>query len=346
MPDVPQVSPAAPGPCVFTLSESRELGLGICEAAGLAPSSLEERRFEGGEFKLRPLQSVRDRDVFVVQTLAGTPDAPVADRFLRLCFLLSVLRDCGARRRTAVVPYLAFARKERRTQVRDPVNTRYVAQLLEAAGADRLIALDVHNPAALDNSFRIPVDHLSALPMMADYFAQRYADAPLAVVSPDIGGVKRAQVLREQLERRLQRPIDLLFVEKRRAGGKVSGGTLVGNAAGRVVILVDDLCATGGTLIRAAQSCRDAGASQVHAAVTHVPIPEGLQTLLASNTLAGVVVTNSVGRLVHGESSPSGDRLVVLPATLLIGQAMRRMVSGAPVAPLLEHWPPPDAPSD
>ena len=219
-------------PCFFSLSESLVLGQQIARAAGLTVTPLEERNFEGGEFKLRPLESVRGRVVFVCQSLAGTDDAPVAARLLRLFFLLSGLRDAGAREVIAVLPYLTFARKDRRTQLRDPVNTRYVAQLLEAAGAQRVMALDVHNPAAFDNAFRIPTDHLSALPMFADHFARHLPDSPLAVVSPDVGGIKRAQLFRELLEARLGREVELAFIEKRRAAGVVSGGTLVGLGSG------------------------------------------------------------------------------------------------------------------
>src|SRR6185312_3499544 len=104
--------------------------------------------------------------------LAGTQPAPSSERLLKLLFLLHGLKDAGVTRCTALLPYMTFARKDRRTQVRDPVNSRYVAQLLESAGVDRVMTLDVHNPAALDNSFRVPVDHLSALPMMVDHFAR------------------------------------------------------------------------------------------------------------------------------------------------------------------------------
>src|SRR5207245_3688802 len=137
----------------------------------------------------------------------------------------------------ALVPYLAFARKDRRTKPRDPVYTRYVAQLLEAATTDRFVALDVHNAAALDNAFRIPVDHLSALPMMAAHCSQHIAAGEVAVASPDIGGIKRAQLFRELLERRLGRNVELVFIEKRRSDGVVSGGAVVGHTAGRTVIV-------------------------------------------------------------------------------------------------------------
>ena len=332
---------AAHDPCLFALSESHELGLAIAESCGLTLASLEERRFEDGEFKLRPLESVRARTAFVLQTLAGTADAPVAERLIRLLFLMSGLRDAGASVRIALVPYLAFARKEQRTQMRDPVNTRYIALLLEASGVDRLIALDVHSPAALDNAFRIPVDHLTALPMMVDYFATRLGNASLAVASPDIGGVKRVQLFRELLEARLGRAVELAFIEKRRAQGVVSGGRLIGDIAGRSVIVLDDLCATGGTLIRAAEACRRAGATSVQVAVTHMPITAGLRALGKSADIDGIVTTDSVGIDFHPPSSRPDGKLVTLSTAPLFGGVLRRLMAGKPVAALLRQWPVP-----
>ena len=327
----------------FALRESQELASSVSQYAGLSLSALEERHFEGGEFKLRPLQSVRDRPTFVFQCLAGTPEAPLSERLLKVLFLLHGLRDAGATRRTVLLPYMTFARKDRRTQVRDPVNTRYVAQLLESAGVDRVITLDVHNPAALDNSFRVPVDHLSALPMMVNHFVTQLPDTPLTVASPDIGGVKRAQIFRESLESRLEREVELAFFEKRRAQGVVSGQALVGNTKGRTVIIIDDLCATGGTLLRAAEGCMRAGAAAVYAAVTHAPHTPGLAAVLANKAIAGVVTTDSIGYPLSPLLPEATQRLTVLSIAPLFGTALQRILSGKPLAPLLERWPVTDA---
>jgi ribose-phosphate pyrophosphokinase len=302
-------------------------------------AAIEERRFEDGEFKLRPLESVRGRTVFVVQSLAAGGDVSTAERLVRLLFLLFGLRDAGAARRIAVVPYLAYARKERRTQLRDPVNTRYVAQLLESSGIDRLMALDVHNPAALDNAFRIPSDHLSALPMMADHFARRLAGRRVGVVSPDVGGIKRAQLFREFLQRRMASEVELAFIEKRRAQDVVYSGALVGDCAGREVIVIDDLCATGGTLVRAGDICRRAGAKAVHVAVTHTPSARGVAALLAEVALDSIVTTDSVGCTVLPPGCGDNGRMTTLSIAPLFGRAIGRILTGKAVAPLLERWP-------
>jgi ribose-phosphate pyrophosphokinase len=321
-------------PQFYALSESHDLASAISGEALLPLAQLEERNFEDGEFKLRPLQSVRGRTVYVVQTLAGDANYSVADRLVRLMFLLNGLRDAGATQRIVLVPYLAYARKERRTQARDPVNTRYVARLLEASGADRVVALDVHSPAAFDNAFGIPTDHLSALPMMADYFATRLGSAAVTVVSPDVGGIKRAQLFQELLEQVCGRAVELAFVEKRRALGRVNTGRIVGAMEGRLALVVDDLCATGGTLIRAAEKCRNAGALDVYAAVTHAPVRAGLEAAAGAEAIREVLVTDSVG------ARNPAKKIHTLSIAPLFGEVIRRMARGAPIAPLLTQWPP------
>src|SRR5690606_21695546 len=171
---------------LFALNATRALGLRVAERLGVALSPHEEREFEDGEHKARPLVSVRDRDVYVMHSLHGEPGASVNDKLLRLLFFLGAVRDAGAARVTAVLPYLAYGRKDARTKPRDPLTTRYVAALFEAVGVDRVVALEVHNLAAFQNAFRCRTEHLDTAVLFARHFAAALpAATPLAVVSPD-----------------------------------------------------------------------------------------------------------------------------------------------------------------
>jgi len=159
------------------------------------------------------------------------------------------------------------------------------------------------------------------------------------VASPDIGGIKRAQTFRELLERKTGKKVELVFVEKRREGQVVCSGRIVGNASGHAVVVLDDLCASGATMLQAATALRAAGATSVHATVTHTPLETGLAALTASEDIAQVVVTDSVGAALGTVRA----KVKTLPAGELLGCAMARLVSGHSLAPLAEHWPPPTA---
>jgi ribose-phosphate pyrophosphokinase len=204
-----------------------------------------------------------------------------------------------------------------------------------------VVLLDVHNPAALENAFRIPLDHFSAIPMFVDHVARQLGTADLAVASPDIGGVKRAQLFRELLERRLGRAVEFAFIEKRRLDAAVVTGRIVGQVSGRDVIVVDDLCATGGTLTRAAAVLHAAGARTVHVAFTHAPLASGLVAVAADSAIGRIILTDSVGAALAVPPGAVG-RVDLLPIAPLLAQAVARMVAGAALAPLLDSWPPQD----
>src|SRR3989344_1519366 len=249
-------------PLVFALHASRSFGEDVARQLGISLSACEERDFEDGEHKSRPLVNVRNRDVFVIQSLyANNADTEqsVNDKLVRLLFFIGTLKDASAARVTAVVPYLAYARKDAKTQTRDPVTTRYVAQLFEAVGTDRVITMDVHNLAAFQNAFRCRTDHLEATKLFVARFASLLKEEPqITVVSPDIGGMKRAERFRQALGRTLNRELKIAFLEKARAKGVMRAGRLIGEVAGHAII-VDDLISTGGTLLHAAQACRGRG---------------------------------------------------------------------------------------
>jgi ribose-phosphate pyrophosphokinase len=310
-------------PALFSLQGGRPLLERICAQLGVAPAGLEEREFEDGEHKLRPLESVRGRDVYVVESLASDGARSVDDKLVRALFLIGVLRDSGARRVTMVAPYLCYARKDMRTKPRDPVTIRYLAQLFEAAGAQRIITLDVHNRAAFENAFRIPAEHLSAAPLLVHALLPLVGGGEVVVVSPDAGGVKRAERFRQAFERELGRPVSFAFVEKFRSGGVLRGGRVAGDVEGRCAVIVDDLISSGGTLARAAAACRELGARRAVAAVTHGVFSADCDAALEASALERIMLLDTIARPLPAGLSP--QRLQVLGCAPLLAEAIRRL---------------------
>lgn len=318
----------------------------------------EERPFEDGECKLRPLTDPGGQDVYVMQSLHGDPTLSVHDRLWRLWTFAATLRDHGAARVTAVIPYLAYARKDRRTKPFDPLSLRHLAQLFEAAGVQRLVALEVHDAAAFENAFRCPIVHVRACGVFealldTPLFAQSAAGTPascppgapvcddagsIVVASPDPGGVKRAQLWREVLQTRLGRPIGFAMIDKRRSAGVVSTEELVaGDVDAAQVLLYDDLIASGGTMLRAAKALRSHGARRVVAVAAHGVFPATAQALLGDPALDAIVVTDSIPGVrtrlradraqgAEGPGAANGaGRLRVVSAALSLARAIESM---------------------
>jgi ribose-phosphate pyrophosphokinase len=320
---------------LFGLNASKELAQGVADRLGVWLSPHEERDFEDGEFKVRPLESVRGEHVFVCQSLAASDGRSANDALARLLFLCGAVKDAGAERVTALVPYLAYARKDRRTKPRDPVTTRYVAQMFEAVGADAIVTVDVHNPAAFENSFRIGKENLEAAPLFAEHFAPLASVVERTVVlSPDAGGMKRARAFAALLEGRSDKPVGLAFMEKQRSEGRVSGELFAGDVDGAVVIVIDDLVSGGTTLARAAAAALARGARSVHAAATHGVLAAAAAEILGGAPLESIVLTDTVNG-VRRRAAFLGSRLRVLESAPLIAAAVERWLGGAgPTAPL------------
>lgn len=309
---------------LFALAASREFGAAVAAAVGEPLAPLEERSFEDGEHKIRPLIDPEGADVYVVQSLHGDAGASGDGKLVRLLMFLAALRDHGARRLTAVVPYLAYARKDRRTKPFDPVSVRVVAQLFEAVRCDGLITLEAHNTAAFDSAFRLHAVNLEPFAIYGSAVARLVGDEPIAVASPDVGGVKRAQLWREALEAALQRPVGQAFVDKRRSAGVVSGGEIVtGDVRDASVLIIDDLIATFGTIERAALALTRAGARRVIAFAAHgLFVGPAVESMLRA-PVERVFVTDSVP-LTRLTSAAARDRVEVLPCAQLFAAEIRR----------------------
>ncbi|MDP2256562.1 MAG: ribose-phosphate diphosphokinase [Polaromonas sp.] len=301
-----------------TFAQALAAGLGV----PLAPH--EDRSFEDGEHKLRPLLDPRGRDAYVVASLHGGPVDSPHDKLCHLLMFIATLREHGAARVTAVVPYLAYARKDRQTKPFDPVTLRYVAQLFEAVGTSQLMVLEAHNVAAFQNAFRCTTLHLEAHRAFDGWVAELAGDRALAVASPDPGGVKRAQLWRESLAQTLMRSVGFAMVDKRRSAGVVSSDNLVaGDVDGMTVLLLDDLIASGDTMKRAAVALRRAGAREVFAFAAHGLFTGPAGEVLGDGSLAQIVVTDSVPPFRLPATAAVSNKLRVVSAAPLFAEAIR-----------------------
>ena len=319
---------------LFALDASRGFGESVSARLAIPLSAHEEREFEDGEHKARPLVSVRGADVFVIHSLYGETGASANDKLVRLLLFIGALKDSAAGRVTAVVPYLAYARKDRKTKARDPVTTRHIACLFEAVGADCVVTLDVHNLAAFQNAFRCRTENLEANPLFVGHLAPLLRDQEVTVVSPDAGGIKRAEQFRNRLADALGRPVGAAFAEKYRSAGVVSGDALVGDVGGKVAIIVDDLISAGTTIARAAQACREHGATRVLAAASHGLFAGAANAVLAASVVEQIVVTDSVPPLRVTDPGLQA-KLVHVSTANLFAEAIRRIHDGGSIVELL-----------
>jgi ribose-phosphate pyrophosphokinase len=320
---------------IFAPGEGPDFGRKVSAVLGLSLSAHEEREFEDGEHKIRPLINVRGRDVFVIQSLYGDQRQSVNDKLCRLLFFLGALRDASAGRVTALVPYLCYARKDRKSKSRDPITTRYVAALFEAMGVDHIVTMDVHNLAAFQNAFRIRADHLEAKGLFVDYFAPLMRGEDVVVVSPDIGGVKRAEDFRQAFSRAVGREAHSAFMEKYRSAGVVSGEAVVGNVAGKIAIIIDDLISSGTTLARAAENCRERGAKKIYAAATHGVFTGKANQILSNPALEKIVIADTIPPF-RLDPDLVNNKLAILDATRLFAEAIGRIHSDGSIVELLE----------
>jgi len=317
--------------CLFALNATAALGSAVAAELSLPLAAHEEREFEDGEHKTRPLEAVRGAHVFVMQSLHGKANQSVNDKLCRLLFFIGAIKDAGAARVTALVPYLCYARKDRRTKASDPVTTRYIAGMFEAVRTDDVVAVDVHNPAAFENAFRCPTVALTAAPLFVEY-VRSLGDERLCVVSPDPGGTKRADIFHEALQAELGRPVGKALADKRRSEGVVSGDLFVGEVEGTTALVIDDLISTGGTLLRAARAARHAGAKRVVALVTHGLFMPGAETVLLEPAIDRLVVTDSASTSLGEAARAKVDVLSVAP---LLAECIRRLHAGDTLNDLL-----------
>ncbi|NDJ10517.1 MAG: ribose-phosphate pyrophosphokinase [Acidobacteriia bacterium] len=268
---------------VFTGSANQPLTEAVCRELGIPLGELKLRKFSDGEINCQILENVRGADCFVVQPTCS----PVEFHLMEVLCLMDALKRSSAQRITAVLPYYGYGRQDRKDKPRVPISAKLVASLLETAGADRIMALDLH-AAQIQGFFDVPVDHLFFRPVMIDFLKQRIVP-DLMVVSPDAGGVERARSVAKRLNARLA------IIDKRREEANVAEVmNVIGNVVGKNCLIVDDLIDTAGTLVKGADALMKHGAASVTACATHAVLSGPAVQRIQESCITEVIVSDSI----------------------------------------------------
>jgi ribose-phosphate pyrophosphokinase len=295
---------------IFSGNANLPLAENICSFMELPLGKIQVGRFSDGEITVEIKENVRGKDVYVIQPTCR----PVNENLMELLMVMDALKRASAGCITAVVPYYAYARQDRKIAPRMPIAAKLVADLISAAGAQRLVTMDLH-AGQIQGFFDIPVDHLFAMPVLLEYIKDNFVP-DLAIVSPDTGGVERARAFARHLQG------SLAIIDKRREGAEISAMTLIGNVWGKEAVIIDDLVNTGGTLNMAAELLMRHGARSVHACVTH-PVLAGDSVATIKNSLLRSLITTDTIPL--SPEAAACDKIKALSVAPLLGEAIRRI---------------------
>lgn len=308
---------------IFALNSNRPLAQKIADAVGVQLGKVSVDRFSDGEIQINIEESIRGDNVYVIQSTS----APVNDNLMELLIMIDALRRASAHSINVVMPYYGYARQDRKTRSREPITAKLVANMIQNAGADRVVALDLH-AAQIQGFFDIPVDHLMGAPLLANYFIDQGVAKDAVVISPDHGGVTRARRLAEFLK------APIAIIDKRRPKANVAQiMNIIGNVKGKKCIMLDDMIDTAGTITLGAQALIDQGAREVYAAATHAVFSGPAIERLDKSPLKEVVVTDSI-QLPKEKQLPKIKQVSVGP---LLGSAIKRINENRPVSPLFKN---------
>lgn len=306
---------------IFTGNANPELAKEICDYLGLPLGEAFVGRFNNGEVQIMIDESVRGKDVFIVQPTSY----PVNDNLIELLVMADALKRASARHITAVVPYYGYARQDRKTRGREPITAKLVADLMQTAGITRLVTVDLH-AGQIQGFFNVPVDHLLGASILAKYINEKKME-DLIVVSPDLGGVTRARDLAD----RVGAPIAIIE-KKRPEPGVAKVMNLIGNVEGKNCIIIDDIVDTAGSLVEGAKALKEFGAKSVMACVTHAVLTDPACERIANSNIKELIVTNTIS-LPPEHKLPKITSLSVAP---LLGEAIMRIFHDVSVSNLFD----------
>ncbi|EAG6182329.1 ribose-phosphate diphosphokinase, partial [Listeria monocytogenes] len=303
---------------IFSLNSNRELAEEIAKEVGIELGKSSVTHFSDGEIQINIEESIRGCHVYVIQSTSN----PVNQNLMELLIMIDALKRASAATINIVMPYYGYARQDRKARSREPITAKLVANLIETAGATRMITLDMHAPQ-IQGFFDIPIDHLNAVRLLSDYFSERHLGDDLVVVSPDHGGVTRARKMAD----RLKAPIAI--IDKRRPRPNVAEVmNIVGNVEGKVCIIIDDIIDTAGTITLAAKALREAGATKVYACCSHPVLSGPAMKRIEESPIEKLVVTNSIAL----PEEKWIDKMEQLSVAALLGEAIVRVHENASVS--------------
>lgn len=309
---------------IFTGNANPQLAEEIADYLGVPVGAAKVHRFSDGEIQVKISESVRGTDVFIIQPTSQ----PVNEHLMELLIMVDAVRRASARRITAVLPYYGYARQDRKTRARDPITAKLVANLLTASGADRVLTMDLH-AGQIQGFFDIPVDHLPAVPILAQYFLQNKMEN-VVVVSPDLGGVTRSRDLADRL------CTSLAIIDKRRPEPNVAEimNIIGGPIEGKDVIMIDDMIDTAGTITKGAEALKKLGAGDIYICCTHPVLSGPAMSRLQAAPIKEVLVTNTIavpqGKLI--------SKMKVLSVAPLLGEAIIRIHEDLSVSKLFDDY--------
>lgn len=307
---------------IFTGNSNNTLINRICEKLEIERGKCEVKTFSDGEIAIDIGETVRGKDVFVIQSTSS----PVNNNLMELLILIDALKRASAGRINAVIPYYGYARQDRKTKAREPITSKLVADLLTVAGADRVVAMDLH-AGQIQGYFNIPVDHLTAVPYLARYFKDIANENDFVVVSPDLGGVTRTRKFANELN------LPIAIIEKRRPKPNVSEVmNIIGDVEGKNCILVDDIVDTAGTICQAAKALQDRGAKKVYGCATHGVLSGPALERIQDSVMEKFIITDTI-ELPEDKKIEKIDIVSVAP---LFASAIKRINGNTSISAMFD----------
>ncbi len=305
---------------LFAGNSNPELAQTICRHIGIRLGDARVKTFSDGEIRVEVMENVRGKDVFVLQSTC----APVNDHLVELLLMIDAFKRSSAQRITTVIPYYGYSRQDKKVVPRVPISAKLVADLLTAAGANRVITMDLH-AGQIQGFFNIPVDNLFAAPVLLEYINENFGNDTV-IVSPDAGGVERARAFAKRLD------AQLAIIDKRRpAPNMAQAMNVVGDVEGRTTVILDDMVDTAGTLCQAAVALKEHGALEVHACCAHAVLSGPAVKRISDSDIQTLVVTNTIPL---SEKAKGCDNIRVLSVSKLLAEAIHRCHTGSSVSSL------------